>query len=128
MKVLVASSSVESQELTVLRRLSHWNLSHPGRNNVVSLLDAFENTGPNGRHLCLVFPLMLSDVSQVTLRDYSRSANYVKAMSMQLVLGLSYLHSCNTVHCGQYFETLVAEVKLIYPRHSTSEYTIVTKG
>ncbi|KAM0714649.1 hypothetical protein Q7P37_009947 [Cladosporium fusiforme] len=99
MKVLVASSSVESQELTILRRLSHSNLSHPGRNNVVSLLDAFENTGPNGRHLCLVFPLMLSDVSQVTKRDYSRSANYVKVLSIQLVLGLSYLHSCNTVHC-----------------------------
>lgn len=88
-----ASSSAESQELIVLLRLWFLDLSHPERNNVVSLLEAFESISPNGRHLCLVFPLMLSDVSQMTLTDYSRSANYVKALSRQFVLGLSYLNA-----------------------------------
>jgi serine/threonine-protein kinase SRPK3 len=101
MKVVDAESSRDNQELPILQLLSRTNLPHKGQSCVITLLDSFTHSGPNGCHLCLVLPLMPSDLSQLTLRGYPRSTNYIRALSSQLLLGLDFIHSSGIVHCGQ---------------------------
>ncbi|EDN02332.1 predicted protein [Histoplasma mississippiense (nom. inval.)] len=45
----------------MLLKLSAPGLDHPGKGHVIELLDYFEHDGPNGTHLCLVLPAMISD-------------------------------------------------------------------
>ncbi|KAJ5836243.1 hypothetical protein N7447_002269, partial [Penicillium robsamsonii] len=61
LKILKATASEKSKELPVLIQLSQPGIPHPGKEHVLSLLGHFEHNGPNGLHLCLVFPPMLSD-------------------------------------------------------------------
>ncbi|ODH50530.1 CMGC/SRPK protein kinase [Paracoccidioides brasiliensis] len=72
MKVLKAKASQQSKELEILLHLSRPEVQHAGKTNVLELLDYFEHQGPNGTHLCLVFPI---------------------------ILGLEYIHASGLIHC-----------------------------
>ncbi|EDN03941.1 hypothetical protein I7I51_05199 [Histoplasma capsulatum] len=61
LKILKADVSRNNKELAMLLKLSAPGLDHPGKGHVIELLDYFEHDGPNGTHLCLVLPAMISD-------------------------------------------------------------------
>ncbi|KAL6229441.1 hypothetical protein BDW75DRAFT_249664 [Aspergillus navahoensis] len=62
------------KELPILLRLEAVNLDHPGKRYVLELLDHFKHDSPNGTHLCLVLPVIVSD-------------------------NLDFLHTLGIVHC-----------------------------
>lgn len=102
LKILKADASKHSRELLVLLHLSKSDPGHPGRDHVVQLLDHFEHEGPNGLHLCLVLPVMLSDGEAMTVRKRPRDANYIREVSRQILLGLDFLHDRGLIHGGMY--------------------------
>ncbi|KAJ5080879.1 hypothetical protein N7456_013589, partial [Penicillium angulare] len=66
--------------------------------HIFLLLDHFEHKGPNGLHLCLVFPVMMSDGEAMTVREHPRYPGYVRDISSQILLGLNYIHDQGLVH------------------------------
>ena len=104
LKILKANASADSTELLILRHLAASEFDHPGKTHVVELLDHFYHTGPNGSHLCLVFPVMISDVQEMIVTWTPRQAGYVETMSHQILLGLDFLHRSDIVHCGKSME------------------------
>lgn len=89
----------------MLLRVSACRGNHPGKTNVIELLDHFYHTGPNGTHLCLVFPVMVSDGQAMTTGGVPHCAGYVQTVSRQILLGLDFLHQSGIVHCGRYSST-----------------------
>lgn len=102
LKILKADSSKNSKELSILLHLSNSSLEHPGKRHVMELLDHFTHDGPNGIHLCLVSPVMMSDGAEMTVREKPRPASYVRAISKQILLGLDFLHELGIIHGGKF--------------------------
>lgn len=100
LKILKADVSSNSRERSILLHLSRADTNHPGKNHVLQLLDQFEHKGPNGVHLCLVFPVMMSDGEAMTVRENPRCSGYVREVSKQILLGLNYLHDQGLIHGG----------------------------
>lgn len=101
LKILKADVSKNNQELSMLLKLATSDLDHPGKAHVIELLDHFHHTGPNGTHLCLVLPVMISDGEAVTTSRIPHRAGYVQTISRQILLGLDFLHQSDIVHCGK---------------------------
>lgn len=102
LKILKANISSNSRERSILLHLSKADTHHPGKNHILQLLDQFEHKGPNGLHLCLVFPVMMSDGEAMTIREKPRYPGYVREISKQILLGLNYLHGQGLIHGGMY--------------------------
>ncbi|OJJ46586.1 hypothetical protein ASPZODRAFT_132656 [Penicilliopsis zonata CBS 506.65] len=100
LKILKADASSENRELGILLNLASCDLDHPGRAHVIELLDHFYHQGPNGTHLCLVLPVMVSDGSSMTVSGKPHSSGYVRTICRQLLLGtIDFLHHLGIVHC-----------------------------
>lgn len=102
LKILKADVSSNSRECSILLHLSRADTYHPGKNHFLRLLDQFERKGPNGVHLCLVFPVMMSDGEAMTVRENPRCSGYVREISKQILLGLDFLHDQGLIHGGMY--------------------------
>ncbi|KAJ5931525.1 hypothetical protein N7516_006014 [Penicillium verrucosum] len=98
LKIVKSAVSEDSKELSILNELSHSITPHAGKEHVISLLDHFEHEGPNGLHLCLVFPLMMSDGEAITIRGKARNVSFVRAVSTQIILGLDFLYQNNMIY------------------------------
>jgi len=88
-------------EIKLLEKISSANPSHPGRQHIVSLLDHFEHSGPNGEHVCLVFEALGESVLSTIKRYQYRGLpiHIVKQITKQVLLGLDYLHrECGVIH------------------------------
>jgi serine/threonine-protein kinase SRPK3 len=88
-------------EIKLLEKIATANPSHPGRQHIVSLLDHFEHTGPNGVHICLVFEALGESVLSTIKRYQYRGlpVHIVKQVTKQVLLGLDYLHrECGVIH------------------------------
>ncbi|RAL17730.1 kinase-like protein [Aspergillus homomorphus CBS 101889] len=94
-KIHMASDSTEKEtrESNALRALSSGKEDHPGRATVMTYLNEFTISGPNGSHRCLVmefagrpscFPGYAPDIA--------------RAMVAQVLLGVDYIHSCGVGH------------------------------
>ncbi|PYH73801.1 serine protein kinase [Aspergillus vadensis CBS 113365] len=100
LKILKAEASQDNnRELSILLALSDSNIDHPGKKNVIELLDHFYHTGPNGTHMCLVLPMMISDGAAMTIIGSPREIGYIRAVSRHLSMGLDFLHQSGIVHC-----------------------------
>ncbi|EGE83166.2 CMGC/SRPK protein kinase [Blastomyces dermatitidis ATCC 18188] len=99
LKILKADASRNNKELAMLLKLSALGLDHPGKGHVIELLDYFEHDGPNGTHLCLVLPAMISDGEITSVSGRPHHAAYVRAISKQVLLGLDFLHQLGIIHC-----------------------------
>lgn len=115
MKILKADASKDNRELSTLLRLSSVDSGHPGKVHVLELLDYFEHHGPNGTHLCLVLPVMISDGEGMTVSGTLHPADYVRAVSKQILFGLDFLHKLGIIHCGRSaFHSVLCGILLTY--------------
>jgi serine/threonine protein kinase len=90
-------------ELNVLKYIRAGDVVVPDfpQSNVVQLLDDFEHVSESGTYLCLVLELMWQDI-QAFVKGLSDEARVivVKAMSRQIIAGVSYLHGVGIIHNG----------------------------
>jgi serine/threonine-protein kinase SRPK3 len=101
LKIIKADASKTSKELSILLQLSKAETPPPGKDHIIELLDHFEHTGPNGLHLVLVFPAMLSDGEKLCERGKPRSAGYIRSISLRIITALEFLHRQGFVHTGK---------------------------
>ena len=99
-KIAVAGETGESQENTITRFLQ--DKVHPWKDLILSTLDGFFLTGPNGKHECIVtVPARVS----VVMAQYNSMKFFqlpvARAIAAQLVLAISFLHSQGIVHGGK---------------------------
>ena len=68
---------------------------------VVQLLNSFTHTGPNGRHVCMVFEILGVNLLEI-IKRYSYKGipiPLVRIISKQILIGLDYLHRiCGIIH------------------------------
>ncbi|KAK3296394.1 kinase-like domain-containing protein [Chaetomium fimeti] len=96
-----AMGSRLNHERNVYQRINNGPRSHPGRDAVRSLLDAFQLEGPDGEHQCLVHPpLWVNLQTFLDSNPVGRLPNPVLAVVLyRLFQGLDYLHSeCGIIH------------------------------
>jgi len=68
---------------------------------VCKLLDHFEHTGPNGKHVCMVFEMLGENLLKVIQKyDYRGiPIPLVKDIARQILVGLDFLHRhCSIIH------------------------------
>lgn len=100
-------------EIKLLNSVAEGNASHPGRAHVIGLLDSFEQEGPNGLHVCMVFEVMGENLLGLIKRyDYKGIPSVlVKQISKQILLGLDYLHrECGVIHTDIKPENILIEI------------------
>ncbi|EER28883.1 Protein kinase domain containing protein [Coccidioides posadasii C735 delta SOWgp] len=108
LKINISCITGENNEIRILRQLrdsGHQN--QLGYNNVIHLLDDFAIQGPNGIHDCIVTEVV---GGMRYFRDTSIFKACVKKLSLQAIMGLSYLHSQGNESVPAY---LVPSVSLV---------------
>ncbi|KAH8056697.1 hypothetical protein JL721_9981 [Aureococcus anophagefferens] len=68
---------------------------------VVRLLDHFEHSGPNGRHVCMVFEMLGANLLSVIRKSEYRGLpiDSVRDVCRQICMGLDFLHRrCSIIH------------------------------
>ncbi|KAH8061837.1 hypothetical protein JL722_3792 [Aureococcus anophagefferens] len=68
---------------------------------VVRLLDHFEHSGPNGRHVCMVFEMLGANLLSVIRKSEYRGLpiDSVRNVCRQICMGLDFLHRrCSIIH------------------------------
>ena len=95
------------REMDIQTHLSQYDTSHPGYTHVLTLIDHFQHTGPNGTHLCLVSEVLgpsIGELLNAPGRHATDSTRYpktvVREISRQALLGLQYIHNAGVVHGG----------------------------
>ena len=90
------------EEIDFMTELSQFNDSHPGYRHVMYLRDTFIHCGPNGKHLCLVMPIMVSDLRNFHHYnlEFVHHTKVLKEITRQVLLGLQYIHDAGFVHTG----------------------------
>ena len=71
------------------------------RSRVVRLLDHFEHSGPNGRHVCMVFEMLGANLLSVIRKSDYRGLpiDAVRNVTKQICMGLDFLHRrCSIIH------------------------------
>jgi serine/threonine-protein kinase SRPK3 len=94
--VKIAIANRKNDEAAMLR----WLELGPGGHFIVSLLDEFEITGPNGPHHCIVTELLgpsIRDVKRCSQLHYTR----LPAPIGRRAKAVAYLHSHGIVHAGR---------------------------
>lgn len=101
-KIIVAEASGSSLEGQILRRLNESQSAIPGRSHVSSISDEFCINGSNGRHLCLVSEPARCSVaaSKEASASWMFPMKVARAVAVQALLGLQYVHSCGVIHGG----------------------------
>ncbi|KZT44636.1 kinase-like protein [Sistotremastrum suecicum HHB10207 ss-3] len=98
-------------EIKLLQRINNADPRHPGeqylsslepgRTHVISLLDQFRHSGPNGIHVCMVFEVLGENLLGL-LKRYRHGTfpvSLVKQIAAQILLGLEYMHDkCGIIH------------------------------
>ena len=105
LKVLALGAS--RRELEIMQRMADVDMTRnePGfGENVIKLLDFFEQPGLNGSHLCLVMELMWQDIEGF-MHSYRNCEAEVlvpltQSIARQTLQGLEFLKQCGIVHNG----------------------------
>jgi serine/threonine-protein kinase SRPK3 len=107
LKILAARLSRDCPEVEILR-LIKLAPEHAGKPYVMSMLDHFWITGPNGRHLCVVSQVGGPSIKQFNdCPGQSSGTRRLRALvarkvALQATEGLDYIHSTGVVHGGMY--------------------------
>ncbi|KAJ7100791.1 kinase-like domain-containing protein [Mycena belliarum] len=104
-------------EIKLLQRLvtssdPNTSNSHPGKSHVISFLDHFRHSGPNGTHVCMVFEVLGESLLGLIKRHQNKGVPIpiVKQIAKQVLTGLDYMHRC----CDVIHTDLKPENVLIY--------------
>jgi len=97
-KVLRAEISKEDcPELKMMARMAGLDFERRGGGYVCLPLEHFWQEGPNGRHLCLVMPLMGPTLDSI-FDDIAQDAETVKNFCFQMAEGMRFLHQNGICH------------------------------
>lgn len=100
LKVLMAGASTpESPELVqgkLLKSFEH----ETGAEGVCLFLDHFNIEGPNGSHLCLVYPVLGPAVSRGLLRPSENTNQTLREICRSTVRSMAFLHKKGVCHGG----------------------------
>lgn len=110
LKILTADSydgKKDTFEREILRHIASKTTQapsiKPGSNRILGLLDEFQYSGPNGKHVCLVFKPMGPSMSTYR-RLFPRlkiPVPVAKNVARQLLEALAFLHdTCHIIHTG----------------------------
>lgn len=115
-------SGTDSREGTILRYLQSKlksDLPSPISQYIVPLLDLFHVSGPNGKHLCLVFELTGNSLHTIMEWRSDRETFPVKAVkriAKQVLTGLVYLHGHGVIHGDLQPGNLLLAMKNLNPK------------
>ncbi|KAF8989285.1 kinase-like domain-containing protein [Cyathus striatus] len=106
LKVIAADVSAVSSEIHIARRLKSQQEkpdSHPGKEHVMRIFDAFVVVGPNGTHHCIVAEILGINLVEDVGEFYGDDKGHLpldvsKRVAAQVALGVAYLHKCGIVH------------------------------
>jgi serine/threonine-protein kinase SRPK3 len=105
-KILAASETRKTTELSIIKYLQGIKSNHTGKSHIAQMLSYFELLGPNGQHLCLVFDVLGPSIG--SLRGDAELENHMKIkpdvtrdIAKQCQEGLSYLHECDLICIGK---------------------------
>lgn len=101
-KVLRADQSTDfSPELRIQNLLKDYTEEEVSDNHIIASLEHFWINGPNGRHLCLVLPLVGTSIdSTVVQHNNLQSLDMLKSISYQVAKGAQFLHQKGICHGG----------------------------
>ncbi|KKF97143.1 Serine/threonine-protein kinase SRPK [Ceratocystis platani] len=93
-------------EREILRHLRDGNTKLVGHSYICHLLDDFEHQGPNGTHVCLVFPLMGETLESFGAWFKNSLVPYsvMRRFTIQIVLALDYAHELGVIHTASYLQ------------------------
>ncbi|KAF2219032.1 serine/threonine-protein kinase SRPK3 [Elsinoe ampelina] len=114
LKIMVAKASSSSAHLPLLYRLAVARSTDPRSEYVTLPLNMFNHEGPNGKHLCCVFPAMGPSAASM-IRDMPFSVDQLgtpsethgprrfplwiaKRLARSALTGLAFLHDNNVIH------------------------------
>lgn len=101
LKINTAEASEDSSEWCVLDGFRRQSLVHPGSRFISFPLNNFWIIGPNGNHLCLVSNLLGPTLGLIKyVHDEILPIKIARKVTVQLALGLAYIHSHGIVHGG----------------------------
>eukprot|EP01025_Chloroclados_australasicus_P005297 TRINITY_DN11539_c1_g1_i1.p1 TRINITY_DN11539_c1_g1~~TRINITY_DN11539_c1_g1_i1.p1 ORF type:complete len:781 (-),score=104.12 TRINITY_DN11539_c1_g1_i1:169-2511(-) len=85
----------------------------------VRLMDNFEHSGPNGKHVCMVFEVLGENLlSLIKMNDYQGiPIDVVRNISKQVLIGLDYIHRCKQII---HTDLKPENVMFLRPLHSRS--------
>ena len=100
LKILMAEASTDDcRELHVLK-LKEMRLDREvGGKHICLPLDHFQIDGPNGSHICFVYPVLGPRVSCV-LKEFENPEKALRKVALQAVQGMATLHSHGICHGG----------------------------
>ncbi|CCK72284.1 serine/threonine protein kinase SKY1 KNAG_0J02030 [Huiozyma naganishii CBS 8797] len=84
-----------------------------GSKHILDLMDSFIHTGPNGKHIVMVFEVLGENLLALIKKYEHRGIPiiYVKQISKQLLLGLDYMHrKCGVIHTDIKPENVLMEI------------------
>ncbi|KAH8170580.1 protein kinase domain-containing protein [Sarocladium implicatum] len=112
LKIIVAEGDSDN-ELEIHHYIRESGSDHPGKAYIVHALDHFWLEGPNGRHLCLVLPVLGPSVSQVLRISESRrlDGQTARLIALQATQALASLHSIGLGHGDFRPSNLLFQVK-----------------
>ena len=94
-KVMCADAG-DDRELETMQQLSNRGITNA---YIVTLVDSFSVTGPNGSHQCLVYPLLGPSVKR-TLKILPESSG--GRVCRQIASGVEFLHENGICHGGEW--------------------------
>ncbi|KAG5205245.1 CMGC protein kinase [Trichophyton interdigitale] len=99
-----------AHKFNVERHIDSTGGHHDGRNYVRTFVEQFEETGPNGMHMCLAYEPMREPLwlFQSRLRNKRFHLGLLKGYVKLLLKGLDYLHTeCNIIHTDLKVENIL---------------------
>lgn len=102
LKIVIANKSHEKSSKLQLRTRKGLDFSEPGGEYIIVPHEHFWHDGPNGRHLCLVFPVRGPRVTALWQRGkFEDPAKVSRDVVLQVTQGLHFLHRNEICHGGQ---------------------------
>ncbi|KAH8653134.1 kinase-like domain-containing protein [Tricladium varicosporioides] len=103
LKILSAECYDEEEpvyEREILTHLREADRTHPGYQSICHLMDDFEQKGPNGSHVCLVFELIGETLHtfRVWFKGQLLPNIIMRKFTSQLLMALDYAHDSGVIH------------------------------